>query len=326
MMSHSHDGSPQPPILMLGAADIMRLVAPAKAIVALAEGFRALTRGEVQAPPRPKIDGPDHSIMLAMLAWAPGQLITQKTVGIFHGNHAIGLASHQALVTLFDAMTGVPVAILDGGSLTGLRTTACAVLSVRELARDDARVALVIGGGVQAEEHVRQLNCARPFEEIRIYARKPEAARRLATLAPNATIAPDLESAVRGADVVCLTTAADAPVIDASWVKLGTHVTSVGYAPPGSEVPAELIERARVFVEAKSAFQPAPVGCAELSGRDPASGAELGEVLLALKPGRTASDEITLYKSMGNAMEDMVIANLAYSEAKRAGAGQMIRL
>lgn len=313
-------------ILMLGGADIMRLVDPASAIDALAEGFKALSRGEVQAPPRPKIDGPDQSIMLAMLAYAPGQMITQKTVGIFHGNPAIGLTSHQALVTVFDAVTGVPRAIMDGGSLTGLRTTACAVLSARELARLNAKVAVVVGGGVQAEEHVRQINCARAFNEVRVWARKPEVAAQLAKLAPNAVAVHDLEAAVRSADVVCLTTGADTAVIEAGWVKPGAHVTSVGYAPPGSEVPLALIDRARVFVEAKSAFQPAPVGCAELAGRDAASAAELGEVLLGHKPGRTSASEITLYKSMGNAMQDMVIANLAYAEAKRAGAGQVVRL
>ncbi len=314
------------PILMLSAADIMRLVDAEKALTALVKGFKALSRGEIQAPPRPKVDGPDHTFMLSMLAYGPGQMITQKSVGVFHDNPAKGLTSHQALVTLFDERTGVPLAILEGGSLTGVRTTAGAVLSVRELARRDASVALVVGGGVQAEEHVRQLNVARPFREVRVWARKPEVAKRLAGLAPNAIAVTSLDPAVRDADVICLTTGANTAVIDAGWVKPGVHVTSVGYAPPGSEVPLALLDRARVFVEAKSAFQPAPVGCAELAGRDPAMGAELGEVLLGLKPGRQSESEITLYKSMGNAMEDMVIANLAYSEAKRTGAGQVVML
>lgn len=313
-------------ILMLGAADIMRLVDPARAMDALAEGFKALTRGEIQAPPRPKIDGPDHTFMLSMLAYGPGQMITQKSVGVYHKNPAKGLTSHQALVTLFDAETGVPLAILEGGSLTGVRTTAAAVLSARELARPDAKVAVVVGGGVQAEEHVRQLNAARAFREIRVWARKPDVAQRLAGLAPNAVVAPNLEAAVREADVVCLTTGADTAVIDAAWVKPGAHVTSVGYAPPGSEVPLALFDRARVVVEAKSAFQPAPVGCAELAGRDPSGAAEMGEVLLGRKPGRTSESEITLYKSMGNGMQDMVIANLVYAEAKRTGAGRVVML
>ncbi len=313
-------------LLTLGHDDIMRLVDPQRAIVALADGFKALSRGEVQAPPRPKIDVPGKGFSLAMLAYAPGQMIALKTVSVFHDNHKLGLESHQALVSLFDSTTGVPVAVLDGSSITGLRTTAAAVLTVREIARNDARIATVVGGGVQGREHVRLLHLARPFDEIRVFARSAEAARRAAQGTATAVVVSDLEAAVRTSDVVCLTTSSDKPVIEDAWIKPGTHVTSVGYAPPGTEVPTALIERAALFVEAKAAFQPAPVGCAELAGRDPSRGAEIGEVLLGLKPGRISEAQVTLYKSMGNAMEDMVVANLAYAEAKRLGIGQTIVL
>ena len=313
-------------ILCLTYADVMRLVDPARAVEALAEGFKAISRGEVQAPPRPKVDVPGKGFSLAMLAWTPGQLIALKAVNVFDGNHAKGLESHQALVSLFDAETGVPVAILDGGSVTGLRTAAAAVLSVRELARKEARIATVVGAGVQGREHVRLLHLARSFDEIRVFARSSEAALRAAEGIPNARVVTELAAAVQTSDVVCLTTASATAVIDAAWIRPGTHVTSVGFAPPGSEVPLQLIDHAAIFVEAKNAFLPAPVGCAELAGRDAARGAELGEVLLGTKPGRTSSDQITLYKSMGNAMEDMVVANLAYAEAKRTGSGQRLEL
>jgi ornithine cyclodeaminase/thiomorpholine-carboxylate dehydrogenase len=313
-------------LLAISGADIMRLVAPAAVIEALAEGFKALSRGEVQAPPRPKVDVPGKGFSLAMLAWTAGRMIALKTVNVFHDNHKLGLESHQALVALFDADTGAPVAILDGASLTGLRTAAAAVLSVRELARPDARIALVVGSGVQAREHIRQLGLARPFDEIRVFARDPALARSLAATVPNGKAAPDLEAAVRAADVICLTTSADKAVIDGGWVPDGCHVTSVGFAPPGSELPLDLLDRARLYVEAMTAFSPAPVGCAELAGRDPSHGAELGEVLLGRKPGRTSAREITLYKSMGNAMEDMVVANLAYQAAIGAGAGTAVTL
>ena len=315
-----------PSILCLAHADVMRLVDPARAIEALAEGFKALSRAEVQAPSRPMISVPDKGLALAMLSYAPSQMISLKTVGVFLGNHALGLASHQALVTLFDPETGAPVAIVEGSSVTAIRTTAAVVLSVRELARTDARIVTIAGGGVQACEHVRQLGLARPFTEIRIFARTAEAARRAAAGAPNAVVAPDLEAAVRSSDVVCLTTSSATPVIDADWIRPGTHVASVGYAPPGSEVPPELIDRASLFVEVLAAFQPAPVGCAELAGRELTSSAEIGEVLLGRKPGRTSVDQITLYKSMGNAMEDMVVANLAFAEAKRLRFGQTVQL
>ena len=314
------------PLLCLSHADVTRLIDPARAIEALAEGFKALSRGDVQAPPRPMVSVPDKGISLAMLAYAPGQMIALKTVSVFHGNHAVGLESHQALVTLFDPDTGAPVAIIDGASVTAIRTTAAVVLTVRELARTDARVATVVGTGVQACEHVRQLGLARPLAEIRVYGRSNEAATRAAAGTANAVVALDLETAIRTSDVVCLTTSSATPVIDADWIRPGSHVTSVGYAPPGSEVPPGLIDRASLFVEALAAFQPAPVGCAELAGRDPAGSAEIGEVLIGRKPGRTSAGQITLYKSMGNAMEDMVVANLAFAAAKRHGVGQTVQL
>lgn len=313
-------------LLAISRADIERLVDPASVIDALAEGFKALSRGDVQAPPRPKIDVPGKGISLAMLAYAPAGRIALKTVNVYHHNHERGLESHQALVSLFDGETGVPLAILDGASLTGLRTAAGAILSVRELARPDARVALVVGSGLQAREHVRQLRLARAFERILVFARDAAKARAIASTVPNGQAATSLADAVRLADVVCLTTSSETPVIEDAWVRPGTHIASVGFAPPGSELPSALIERSRVFVEAISAFDPAPVGCAELAGRDRATGAELGEVLLGRKPGRQNPDEITLYKSMGNAMEDMVVANLAYDAALAAGAGQRVTL
>lgn len=313
-------------ILTLSYRDVMRLVRPEAAMAALAEGFKALSRGDVQAPPRPKIDIAGRGFVLTMLAWAPGQPIAEKTACVFHGNHDRGLTSHQVTISLFDPDTGAPIALIEGGSITALRTTAAAMLTVRDMARADATVATVVGAGVEGVEHVRQLNAARPFREIRVFARNPDSARRAAREAPNAVVVTDLAEAVASSDVVCLTTAAATPVIEDAWVRRGTHVTSVGYAPPGSELPSALIDRARLFVEVRSAFQPSPVGCAELAGRNPDAGAQLGEVLAGLRPGRTSPDEITLFKSMGNAMEDMVVANLAYQAARASGAGQMITL
>ena len=313
-------------LLCLSGAELLRLIDPARVIEALADGFKALSCGDVQVPGRPKIEVPGKGLTLAMLAVAPGQHITSKVVSIFEDNHRRGLASHQALVTVFDADTGVPLAIMDGANLTGVRTAAAAMLSVRELARPDARIVTVVGGGVQAREHVRQLGLVRPFDAIRVFARTCKAADEVASGSPKACAVDDLAAAVASSDVVCLTTSSPTPVIEAAWIRPGTHVTSIGYAPPGSEVPRALIDAATIFVEAKSAFQPAPVGCAELAGMDAARGAELGEVLAGRAPGRTGHDQITLYKSMGNAMEDMIIANLVYAEALRVGVGRTVEI
>jgi ornithine cyclodeaminase/alanine dehydrogenase-like protein (mu-crystallin family) len=308
-------------IRYLSTADVTSLIEPGAVLAALAAGFKALSAGDVQAPPRPKVEVPHKGFALAMLAWMPGRHIASKTVNVFEGNHAHHLPSHMGLISLFDRETGAPLAVMDAAVITGIRTAGGAVLSVDPLARKDARIATVVGGGVQAREHVRLLATLLNITEIRVHARRHDVAAGIAEVSPLAKVAPDLEASVRESDVVCLTTSASTPVIDDAWVRPGTHVTSVGFAPPGSEVPSSLVDRARIAVETRNAFSPAPVGCAELAGRDPSAAVELGEVLAGTKPGRRNDDEVTLYKSMGNAMEDMVVANLVYETAMAVGAG-----
>jgi ornithine cyclodeaminase/alanine dehydrogenase-like protein (mu-crystallin family) len=308
-------------IRYLSTADVTSLIEPGAVLAALAAGFKALSAGDVQAPPRPKVEVPHKGFALAMLAWMPGRHIASKTVNVFEGNHAHHLPSHMGLISLFDRETGAPLAVMDAAVITGIRTAGGAVLSVDPLARKDARIATVVGGGVQAREHVRLLATLLNITEIRVHARRHDVAAGIAEVSPLAKVAHDLEASVRESDVVCLTTSASTPVIDDAWVRPGTHVTSVGFAPPGSEVPSSLVDRARIAVETRNAFSPAPVGCAELAGRDPSAAVELGEVLAGTKPGRRNDDEVTLYKSMGNAMEDMVVANLVYETAMAVGAG-----
>jgi len=308
-------------IRYLSTADVAKLLEPRAVLAALAEGFKALSAGTVQAPPRPKVDVPHKGFALAMLAWMPGRHIALKAVNVFEGNHDHHLPSHMGLVCLFDHETGAPLAVMDAALITGMRTAGGAMLSVEAMARKNARIAAVIGGGVQAREHVRLLAAMPHIEEIRIVARRAGVAESIAGESPRVRVFAAIEQAVRGADIVCLTTSSANPVIEDAWIADGAHVTSVGFAPPGSEVPVALIERARIGVETRNAFSPAPVGCAELAGRDSSSALELGEVLGGAKPGRTSDAEVTLYKSMGNAMEDMVVANLVYETAVARGIG-----
>lgn len=308
-------------IRYLSADDVAQVLDPTAALAALAAGFEALSAGKVQAPPRPKVDVPDKGFALAMLAWMPGRHIALKTVNVFEGNHAAHLPSHMGLINLFDCDTGAPLAIMDAALITAVRTAGASMLSVGAMARKGSTIATVIGGGVQAREHVRLLGALDHIEEIRIVARRADVAQSIAAEVARAGVAANIETAVRTADIICLTTSSATAVIDTGWVKPGAHVTSVGFAPPGSEVPPALIEIARICVETRNAFSPAPVGCAELAGRDPSAAVELGEVLAGIKPGRTDDKQITLYKSMGNAMEDMVVANLVYETALARGVG-----
>ena len=157
---------------------------------------------------------------------------------------------------------------MDGTYITAIRTSAAAAVACDVLARQDARVLTIIGAGVQGEHHLRTFPLVRDFDEIRISSLYAEDAHRLAALHPRAHAVDDPAAAVRGADVVALATHAAQPVIEPDWIAPGTHVSSVGYRPPDGELPARAA-RQRLFVETREAFEPTPVGCAELAGRDP---------------------------------------------------------
>jgi ornithine cyclodeaminase/thiomorpholine-carboxylate dehydrogenase len=312
------------PLLCLSEAEVADLLEPRALLAGLAVGFRALADGEVQSPARPEITVPGRGFSLAMPAWMPGMNVTVKTVNVFDGNLALGLPNHLALITLFDPATGMPVCVMDGTCITGMRTAAAAVLSVDVLARKDARIVTLIGAGVQGREHLRLLPLVRDFAEIRIASLHLEDAEALARRDPRAYAVSDVANAVQGSDVVCLATHAPAPVIAADWLRPGTHVSSVGYAPPSGELPVELLQQARLFVESSEAFLAPPVGCAELAAISPDAGTMLGEVLTGRKAGRQHAAEITVYKAMGIAMEDMVAAHLAYEQARAGKCGSTV--
>ena len=312
------------PVLTLSEADVEKYLDAKELLDALEDGFRGLELGEVQAPPRPQVTVPGKGFSLTMSAWRPGMQVTVKVVNVFDGNLARDLPSHLALITLYDPETGAASCVMDGTYLTGVRTAATAALSIRMLSRPEARVATVIGAGVQGHEHLRLLPLVRDFDRIHVCSLRLADAERLAACSPIARGTADVEAAVRESDVVCLATHAGVPVIEADWVKPGAHVTSVGYHPPDGELPKGLARAHRLFVETLDAFQPVPVGCGELAGLDPSTGTTLGALALGRRPGRLRESEITVYKGMGLSLEDMVAANLAYQRAKQAGGGGMM--
>jgi alanine dehydrogenase len=300
-------------VLFLSEAEVRELLDLRELTDELASGFQALSAGELTVADRTGISLP-RGLLLSMVG--ARELVAVKNVTLFDGNQP-PLPTHQATIALYDPATGACRAFMDGTHITAVRTAAAAALAVRELARPDARSLLVVGGGVQARWHLEAL---RGFEQVAVWARRREEAEALGP------VADDLEAAVRGADVIALTTGAPEPVIRAEWVKPGAHVSSVGYHPPGGELPRELAERGRLFVETRAAFAPPPVGCAELAGLDPEHGTELGEVLAGTKPGRRSAEEITVYKAMGHIVEDAVAAELAHRRAVERGVGRAVEL
>ncbi len=313
-------------ILMLNKTEVQRLLDPDALLDALAEGFRAQSSGLVDAPKRNGVSVPDMGFLLAMPAYQQGREVTVKLVSVFHGNKRLGIPSHQALICLFDPETGTPLSFMDGTYITALRTAGAAALSTRLLARTDTRVLAIVGAGVQGRSHLKMLPRVRPFTEIRIASRHFADAEQLAAADSRARAVGTAEEAVRGADVVCLCTNAGEPVVSADLLMPGMHITSVGYAPPGGELDRRVIEQGRLFVETRLAFEPPPAGCGELSGLDPSAGTELGEVLLGRFLGRESNDEITVYKAMGHACEDMAAASLVYHRAKQDGTGRTVVL
>jgi alanine dehydrogenase len=262
---------------------------------------------------------PDRGLLAAMPGYVGGTLET-KLVSLFPANEACGIPTHQALIAVFDAETGTPAAMLDGTYITAMRTGASAAVATRALARPDASVLAVLGAGVQARSHLATVTLVRRFDEIRIANRSRERARELADEA-GATAVDSFEAAVRGADVVCTCTHAAEPVLHREWLAPGTHVSSVGASQEGPELDAETVTAGLLAVESRVAFEPPPAGAFELQGLDAAAAVELGEVLSGSRPGRTSDDQITVYKSMGHAVEDAAAAALVLERAHEEGAG-----
>ena len=308
-------------VVFLGEDAVTASIDPTALLDALSDGFADCERGVVQSPGRPGIDVPGKGFSLTMSAWRPGDLISVKVVNVFDGNLQIGLPNHLAMITLFDSETGATRCLLDGTFITGIRTAGAAVLSARLLSRQGAKVATIVGAGVQAREHLRLLPLIRDLDHINICSLRSNDATRLAEHSPLSRYVADTEAAIAESDIVCLATHSPQPVIESGWVRPGTHVTSVGYFPPAGELPIPLLARGTLFVETMDALQPTPVGCSELVDVDPATATTIGAVVLGTSPGRTSDEQITVYKAMGIAMEDMVAANLAYRTAVTKGLG-----
>ena len=309
-------------MLVLTRSDVEELLDLDALMGALARAHEELSSGATSMPPRIAAMTA-KGLLGAMPAYLPSAGLGCKLVTLFPGN--TDRPSHQAAIVLFDPENGTPVALMDGTYITATRTAAAAALAARLLARADAKILAIIGTGVQAHTHARAFGAIRDWAEIRVAGRDPgKTAALAAELGARAT---SFEDAVRGADVVAAATHSAEPVVRAEWVAPGTHVSSVGYAVPGSELDPELVRAATIVVESReSSFAPPPGGAAELAGVDPASVAELGELVSGSRRGRATPVEITLYKSVGVAVQDLAAAALVLAAAKEREVGLEIEL
>jgi len=295
----------------LDEAAVRRLLKMEDVIPAMEHALADFSGGKVVQPVRQLIPIAEHSGFLGVMPAYAGRALGVKLVTLYPQNPDRGLPSHLAKILLFKPETGEPLATMDGRLITEVRTAAASAVATKHLARPEASVLAIIGSGVQAGSHLEALRLVRRFEDVRVWSpRNAEAfARRHGVLA-----AASAEEAVRGADVVVTATTSETPVFNGEWLSPGVHINAVGGVGrlEWRELDDETLRRcARVYVDSREA-------AFKESGDVIAAGrvfAELGEVVAGTKPGRQSAEEITLFKSLGLAVEDVATADLVYRKA-----------
>jgi alanine dehydrogenase len=317
--------------LWLSESDVRAVLQPAELVDAIAAALASLSSGRVVHPVRTAFEIGDRCFFALMPAFDRTQgILGAKLVSVVPPNAARGLPTHLAAISLFDPATGELAAVVDGRYITEVRTAAASAVSVRHLARPGSRVLAILGSGVQAGSHLAVLRLVRDFTEVRVWSPTPDHLRRFVE-AEGAPVraAAAAEECVRGAGVVVVATNSIRPAIRNEWVSDGAHVVAIGACRPShQEVDAALVARARVIVDSReAALQEA--GDLVIPMREGRFGpdhvfAELGEVAAGCKPGRRSDSEVTLFKSLGVAIEDLVAADLAFRRAREAGLGATV--
>ena len=329
-------------MLILNATDIRQALPMPLAIDAMKQAFAAFSDGKALVPPRIHLPIAPHSgISFIMPSFVDAdatsdQALAVKVVSLFDGNHARGLARIQAAVIVLEPDTGRPIALLDGAMLTAIRTAAASGAATDLLARRDCRTVALFGAGVQAITHLFAMCAVRPIEKIFVYGRTPsKVAALIAEFAGRPAIPAELiaadspQQALQDADIVCCTTTSKEPIFDDADLKPGVHINAVGsYTPQAREVPPETVRRALVVVDSRHAaweeagdlIQPMQAG---VIGREHIH-AELGELVLGRKSGRSDDQQVTFFKSVGLAVQDAVAAQVALKNAARLKLGQEV--
>lgn len=320
-------------ILVLSEADVERLLPMEECVEVMSDALAALARGEMYQPLRSVVRPPDGAgfigLMPAHRAASPAAF-GLKAINVIPGNPERGLDAHQGAVLLSDGETGELLAVLNASPITAIRTAAVSAVATRALAREDARELAVIGAGVQARSHINAMAALDRFERARIWSRTAAHAERLAAEARRALfpieVAESAEAAVRGADVVVTATSSPTPVLQRDWLAEGAHVNAVGSSIPATrELDTETVAAASLFVDRRESTENES-GDYLIPLREGAIGpdhirAELGDVLVGTAPGRTSSGELTVFKSLGIAIEDLAAAEYVVSRARETDAG-----
>ena len=325
--------------LLVGHDDVLALLPMGECIDAMTDALRTLALGGALLPLRQVVRMPDGRNAFALMPAALDQpsALGAKVITVFPGNDATPYDSHQGAVLLFDVEYGRLIAILDASTITALRTAAVTAVATRLLSRPESRTLALLGAGVQAATHLESVSLVRPIDEVRVWSRSGDRARRFsARAAPNGArivVYDTARDAVDGADIVCTVTSSREPVLLGDWLVPGTHVNAVGASLPTSrELDSAAVAKARLYVDRREStlneggdfLVPKREGLID----DDHIVGEIGELLVdpPRAPGRRTPDEITVFKSLGLAIEDVAAARRVYDRAVAAGAGRWIEL
>jgi ornithine cyclodeaminase len=324
-------------MLILTADDVRKTLPMNEAIEAMKQAYASLSDGTAVVPLRMRLPIPNSdalSLFMPAYAWSmDGQALAIKVVSLFPTNPARGLAYIQAAVLVFDPETGRAMALLEGSSLTAIRTGAASGASIDLLACADSKVAAIFGAGAQGSTQLEAACTARGIETVYVFDSDRERAdafvkemKGKGSIPQDIRVATSSKEAIENADIICTATTSTKPVFDDKDLKAGTHISAVGsYTPEMQEIPAETVRRAKVVVDSRAAsleeagdlIQPIGAGLFD----DSHIHAELGEIVLGRKPGRESDDEITYFKSVGIAVQDAMAAKVALENARKMGIG-----
>jgi ornithine cyclodeaminase len=324
-------------LLILNHAQVEQLLPMNECIDVMEDAFTTLARDEYHQPLRtivkpPKVKG----VMALMPTFRAGEapLFGLKAICVFPGNADIGKDAHQGGVILFDGTNGEPLAFVNASAVTAIRTAAVSGLATRRLARADASDLAIIGAGVQARTHLAAISCVRALKRVRVCARRLESAQKFVAEMQSQSPCPlepvaSPEAAIRGADLIVTATTSREPVVQREWVSTGAHINAVGtFSFNAREIDTATITDASLFVDRReSALNEA--GDYLIPAQEGAIGpehirAELAEVVTGNHPGRTSPGEITIFKSLGLAMEDLAAAAYVFGKAREQHVGAVV--
>jgi ornithine cyclodeaminase/alanine dehydrogenase-like protein (mu-crystallin family) len=319
-------------VLIVGEEDVRRLLDMESCIAAMEDVLAALAREEVSMPLRFIVRAPGPALLGLMPAYRGGDdpVFSLKEIVVSPGNSARGLDPHQGAVIVHDGETGLLRAVLNASAITEIRTAAVSAVATKLLARPGARVVAVLGSGVQGRSHVQAMQAVVDDPETRIWSRNPAHAEALA-LESHAVVCETVEEALADAEIVCTTTSSREPIVKREWLSPGTHVNAVGSSiPTARELDSDSVVAGSLFVDRReSTLNEAGdyLLAAEEAGIGPEHiRAELGELLVGAHPGRTSDDELTVFKSLGLAVEDLAAADLCVRRARDQGVGVEVEL